>query len=275
LSPAEISLGENLGKRASLSLTFADGISDDAGIGFDKYLSDRSYLDPTTRGSFWGKFRARQPYLRGKELRLIQGTSDDSYEDMESRTFIIENFDGPSDDGSFSITAKDILKLTDGDRSVVPAISTGYLSGAITSGATSATLAPSGIGDLEYPSSGYIAIGGKEIVSFTRSSDTLTITRAQHNTDAVAHDAGDRAQICQEYSAQSPAYVVNDLLVNGAGVDSSEIPYEDWLLEATAYYGRVVTALIPEPTPVKQLIGELMEQCGMAHMIVTGKPLHH
>lgn len=262
-SPATISLGEDLGQRASLRVSFTDHRSSDTGPGGDKYLADRDYV-PFEQGTFWGKFRKRQNFLRGRPMRWIQGLVGQAIEDMETRHFVIESFDGPTLDGRFTITAKDTLKLADGDRAKAPLLSKGYLNADITNSATTATLAPVGIGNSDYPASGHLNIGGKEIVSFTRSGDTLTITRAQDNTTAVAHSAGDRCQICLSYTAEDPADVIADLFENYAAIDAAFIPIAAWQAETGAYYRRVVTARIAEPTSVKTLVSELVQQCGLA-----------
>src|SRR5688572_19615147 len=60
-TPATISLGSNLGMRASLSARFTDHKHIFAGEAFDS-------------GSFWGKWRARYgTRLQGRPLRWIQG----------------------------------------------------------------------------------------------------------------------------------------------------------------------------------------------------------
>lgn len=166
-TPATISLGENLGTRATLSVTFFDEPHSDAGEGFDKYLADRDY-NPWDQGTFWGKFRARQPFLRGRSIRWITGLEVQDLDAMETRHFVIESFDGPTPDSKYTLVAKDVLKLVDGDRAMAPAASTGFLVASITDIATTATLSPSGVGDAEYPIEGHLALGGKEIVAFKR-----------------------------------------------------------------------------------------------------------
>lgn len=262
-SPAVISLGEDLGQRSSLTVTFKDHRHSDTGPAGDDYLADRTY-NPYDQGTFWGKFRTRNPFQRGRSIRWIQGLLGEALADMETRHFVIESFDFDALAGKFTITAKDTLKLADGDRAQAPLLSPGFLSAGITNSATSATLSPAGIGDTDYPASGYLNIGGKEIVSFTRSSDTLTISRAQFNTEAVAHSSGDRLQLCLHYNAADPATVIADLFENYASIDAAYIPTVDWLAETEAFYRRVVTALIAEPTPVKTLVSELIQQCGLA-----------
>lgn len=166
-TPAIVSLDGDLGQRASIKITFKDEPHPDSGSGLDKYVAERSY-NPFTQGTFWGRFRARHPFIQGKSLRVIRGLLGQALSEMETRHYVIESFEGPSYEGYFTITAKDILKLADGDRAQAPALSNGSILTAITDVDASLTLSPSGIGELEYPVSGYAALGGKEIVAFTR-----------------------------------------------------------------------------------------------------------
>lgn len=262
-SPAIVSLGQDLGQRASISITFRDHPHSDAGAGFDKYLADRPY-DPFRQGTFWGKFRARQPYMTGRPLRLIRGLLGQTLGEMDTRHYIIESFDGPTPDGAYTITAKDVLKLADGDRAQAPRPSNGFLSGTIDSDDTAATLSPSGIGDDEYPASGCVNIGGKEICAFTRSGNSLTLTRAQWNTEAASHAGGERVQLCLEYSAETPAFILEDLLTEYADVDASYITLSEWETEVASYLNRLLTARIAEPTPVETLCSEIIEQAALA-----------
>ncbi len=262
-TPGRISLGQDLGQRSSVSVTFTDFPHSDAGTGLDPYYADRAY-DPYTQGTFWGRFRARQPYIKGATLRLLDGYVGDDLADMETRTFIVESFNGPGMDGRFTITAKDPLKLLDADRAQAPVLSSGYLNGSLTTSSTSATLLPVGIGNSEYPASGYATIGGKEVVAFTRSGDALTLTRAQYNTTAIAHSASDRVQVCVVYTSQDPADIIKDLMVTYGGVDSAMIPIDDWQTETDAFLGQLYTGIVAEPTSVRTLISELILQAGLA-----------
>ncbi len=165
-TPATISLGEDLGTRASLNVSFRDHLHSDAGPGLDKYHASRGY-DPFKRGTFWGRFRARQPFLRGRNCRLILGFVGQSLGEMETRHYVMDSFNGPTPDGTFMITAKDVLKLADDERSQAPSLSNGSLLSDIASSASALTVTPLGVG-AEYRTSGFIAVGGKEIMSYTR-----------------------------------------------------------------------------------------------------------
>ena len=221
-------------------------------------------VDAFALGTFWGKFRARQPYLRGRAIRLIRGVLGQTLAEMITQHFLIEDFDGPTPQGGYGITAKDVLKLADGDRAQAPLLSNGYLSANLTAAATSATLLPTGIGNAEYPASGYVAIGGSEIVAFTRSGDVLTITRAQKNTTAETHQASDRVQLCLIYTAEDPGIIIRDLLVTYANVPSGYIDTTEWAAETNAYLQRLYSATIAEPTDIKLLVSELIEQAALA-----------
>lgn len=264
-TPATISLGKDLGTRATLSVTFKDHPHSDTGEGFDKYLADRDY-DPYSQGTFWGKFRARQPFLRGKELRWFTGLVGEDLADMETRYFIIDSFDGPTPDGKYTLIAKDVLKLADGDRSQAPALSNGFLSADITASATSFTMLPSGIGNAEYPLGGsdFLCIGGSEIVQFSRSGDTMTVVRGLLGTTATTHKAQDRVQLVLRYAGVDPAVIVDQLLERYADVPASYITLAEWQAETAAYLGTVYTATICEPTSVATLVSELCEQAGLA-----------
>lgn len=172
-TPAIVSLGEDLGQRASLTVDFKDHKHSDAGAGYDKYYDERTY-NPYEQGSHWGKFKARHPFMQGRNIRIIRGLLGDALADMETRNYVIEHTEGPSYEGIFSIIAKDILKLADGDRAQAPALSDGLLSADITLSDDRLTLTPSGVGD-DYDPSGYLNIGGKEVAAFTRLDDAVLL----------------------------------------------------------------------------------------------------
>lgn len=262
-TPATLNPGQDLGTRATLRVVFKDHPTSDTGMGGDPYYAERTY-NPYERGSFWPKFRARQPYLRGEVLVWYQGFVGDDLADMERRTFIVESFDGPTVDGTYTLIANDMLKRLDGDRAQAPLVSSGRLLADITDVATAATLTPAGIGNSEYPASGHLAIGGNEAASFTRAADVLTIARAQLGSTASTHKAGDKAQQVLRYVSADPADIIYDLMVTYAGIDPAYIPLAEWQAETAAYLQRNYTGSIVEPTPVAQLVAELMRDCGLS-----------
>jgi hypothetical protein len=253
LNPATVSLGEDLGQRASISASFVDHRQDMNGEGYSS-------------GTFWGKWRARYgTKLRNRPMRIIRGLVGQTVAAMDTRHYLIDTTDGPSPDGVYMITAKDVLKLADDERSQAPNVSNGSLAGSINNVVTTATLSPVGIGNLEYPASGWVCFGGKEIVAFTRAGDTLTITRGQLGTDAIAHTNGDRVQLVLRYAGNDVADIVRDLLVNYVdGITAAMVPLAEWQAETAAYLAVIYTATITEPTSVRKLISELINQAALA-----------
>lgn len=279
MSPGRISLGENLGVRASVTASFRDHPHGDAGPGFDKYLADRDY-DSFARGTFWGRFAARHPYLQGQSLRVIRGFMPDSFSaeypqgqalpddvlvEQETRHYIIESLEELEPGAhTISIVAKDILKLADDDKALWPKTSNGRLASAITNSYGYATLTPTGIGDEEYPQSGYVVLGGQEVVAYERAGDILVITRAQKGTAAQAHSAGDRVQLTYSRASITPAQYLDDLFRLGAGIPDSFIPRTAWDYECETFLNRVYSMDIVEPTSVKTLASEMIQQAALA-----------
>lgn len=266
--PQRISLEGDMGVRGSLTCTFRDHPDSETHNAGDLYRESRGY-DPFERGTFWGKWQARHyPKMQGAVIRYIRGTEGQDVSAMDSWTFVIEKITGPDKGGKVSVTAKDILKLADEVKAQCPVLSNGRLLGDITNSATSATLTPTGIGDEEYSASGYVAIGGKEVCSFTRSGDVLTLTRGQFNTDAVAHDQNDIVQLCKGFfdgaNGLDPADILYDLLVNYTTIPVSWITLTDWQAKTEQFLGgRLYYTLVAEPTSVNTLIVELLEQAGL------------
>jgi hypothetical protein len=256
IRPTHLKPGFGLSERGRVEIAIQDHPHTDQGI--DPYLSSRSY-DPYTQGTFWRKWLARNPYYSGRLLKLYSGyiTSPLSLDNFEVRTYQMESISGPDSSGRVQIVARDILGMIDSEKAVAPAASTGVLSADVDASATSATLSPTGVGDSEYPASGTVRIGS-EVCTFTRSGDVLTIARGQDGSEASAHSAGDSVQLCLQYTARDIADVLYELLVTYAEVPASYIDTSDWADQVDTFLpGHVCTALITEPTGVRDLIDEI------------------
>ena len=257
-----------LGTRAKISVTFQDRPHTDRYV--DPYVEDRKADDPDynpyEQGTFWTKWRARNPFYLNRIMRYRSGyIRDGQIVDEVTRTFIITGFSGPTADGTVTITGRDILTRVQNKKAQAPVSSLGKLVAAIDTTATSATLVPAGVGDLPPSSGGYPAAGtvriNNETMEFTRVGDVLTFTnRASDGTELADHDEGDTVQLCLRYDGESPPDIVNDLLTNYAGIDPSFIPLADWQAEAATYIQRLYSALITEPTGVDKLVAEMCDQ---------------
>ena len=259
IRPAMLELGESIGIRASVTINFKDHRSPDTGPDGDRYLASRSY-DPYKQGTYWGKFRSRFPFVRGSKIRIIRGNTDQTLEQMETRHFIVDSVAGPNSNGSFTIKAKDALNLAKGKQAQIPVITKDELNTELLTAST--VLEPVG-NQYDYNLGEYLNLGGNEIVRVTAhisATNKLGVERAQFNTEAQDHKAGDRIQLCVYYSPQQVNAILIDLLVNYASIPASYIPTVDWEAETKAYIDRLYTGLIAEPMGVDKLINELLQQ---------------
>ncbi len=256
---------DSLGRRARVTATFSDFTYHDRFM--DKYQSERISgaaqlsgigYDPETKGTFWTKFRARNPNYAGRPMRVITGYVDSGVLTIDTtRHYIITDFKGPDNDGNVSIEGKDILAIADNDRAVVPKPSRGVLTLDLGDEDFQFNITPTGIGNLEYPAEGIAAIGS-ELVTFTRSRDTITLTgRGLNGTQQRSHRRGDTFQLTFSPRNQRIDHVVRDILIK-AGVPSEFIPMSDWEFEAGRWASTLrLTADIMQPTGAAKLIGEL------------------
>lgn len=263
-----------LGERGKFTATFTDFPYHDRFA--DKYQSERISgaaqfsgvgYQPASVGTFWGRFKARNPNYSGRPIRKITGYIQDGVLTIEkTRHYVITEMKGPDTNGKITITGKDVLKLADDDRAVAPAQARGKLAididGIVDDEVTFPVfdLTPAGIGDADYPSSGLASIGS-EIVAYTRSADTITITeRGVSNTEVANHSEEDTFQPTYSPRLQRIDDVIYDLLVNYAGIDASFITAADWEGEIDRWASSLLlTTDILKPEGVSKLISEIAE----------------
>lgn len=262
-NPTEVNIAsgnENispLGKRATVNITMIDIPYNDLRV--DKYTSDRGF-DPRTKGTFWTKWLARNPFYQNRIVRIREGYVGQTVSSMRTRTYILDKVSNVSSGNTVTIVARDILGLANNKKAQAPSINTGSLSADLEENVTSFTLQPTGIGDEQYSSSGKLRIG-EELMSFTRTNDDFTVERAIENTELSSHSQDDLVQECLEYVDQRVDVVINDLLTTYGNVDSSFIPLSDWTEEADIWFSSTkLNAIISEPTGVTTLLGEILRQ---------------
>lgn len=255
------------------SAVFNGALTDQQIAGLYVAGKDGKGYDPYPRGTFWGKWIARNPYYPSFRCRVREGTVGQALSEMSSRSYVIDTITGPGEDG-VTITAKDLFSLVEARKSVAPKASNGRIQTGITAAVGQViTLLPAGIGDLEYPGSGDVRIGD-EVATFTRVGDAMTLTvRGVYNTAPAAHDAEDRVQLVLSFVNTKAVDIVYALLTtygNLSGVtDIDKIAWDAAASSLTSVY----TGRITEPTPVETLVGELMVQAGFTVWpeVTTGK----
>ncbi len=151
-TPTKLDPGRSVGKRAKITITLQDHPHHDRGV--DKYALERPdgtagtpAYTPAEQGSFFGKLYARNPHYVGRTMRLMTGflpwdhdedpdnqasASEATVEaNLDTRTYVIDQWNGPDASGRFTVIAKDLLKLAEDSRAECPVRNTGVLDAGI------------------------------------------------------------------------------------------------------------------------------------------------
>lgn len=257
-----------LGKIGTIEIEFADFSYHDRFP--DKYWEERISgaaqlsgvgYDPETQGTFWGRTLARNKNYANRPLRkkTWRINEDGSTTLLNTELFIITNFEKMGYGQGVRVKAKDVTYLLSDDNSKAPIAIGGQLATDINANVgQSFDFLEIGAGD-DYPTEGYGYIGS-ELVYYTRSGDTVTLTeRGVSGTEASSHSAEDTFNPSFSVRDAKIYDVVYSLFVDYAGVDAAYIPYSDWQDEVDRWAGGVLlNADIMTPTGVSKLVGELM-----------------
>jgi len=256
-----------LGIRGAVTCRFTDHQHHDRGI--DPYVATRAEnatSDPFDRGTFFGKFLARNPFYLGRELRVIYAFMDGDEVDFTNAItlrYVIETVTGPTNE-VVTVTAKDVIKLADTDRAQAPRPSRGALINAITAepsfqveGAAS-----------EYPAAPFKVRIGDEIMRVGTASHDGTATwsfsnvaRGIDGTTLENHSEDATVQLVLEYAGETVADILENLLQSFANVPTTFIPKASWDAQQPDI-GYLFSAQISEPTGVKDLIESLCAASG-------------
>lgn len=267
MTPTRLNIGAGsrasgpLGTRAVATVTFRDHPSPDRDV--DPYVAERGF-DPLSRGTFWTKWLARNPYHQNRRLVIRSGCVGQSLDEMVRRDYLVDRIEGPTSDGTVQLVAKDALKLAEDERAQAPVLSPGELTAAIDEGATAFSVAPASADD--YPASGTLRIG-REVMTYAGRSEadgvvTFTgVARGTDGTGAAAHQGSERVQLCLRFTNEPVATLLHTLLTAYGNVPEALIDLQAWNTEAARWLqGFELSALISEPTGVTKLIAEIVEQ---------------
>lgn len=254
-----------LGQRASVRVTFQDHPGTDNVV--DPFLDSRVF-DPLKRGTWWGKWIARNPYYNNRKIRIREGYKGQALDDMITRTYLIQRIDGPDSRGRVTIRAKDVLRLADNDKAQAPHASTGELIVAYDKDDNISSLRVTRADAADYPANGTVRIN-REMMGYTTVTtvdpDEIKlngITRATDGTEKRDHEEGDRVQWCLRYNLSRVDALAYEWLTTYAGVPTEYIDHQAWIDEADLWLDQFdLTGVITEPTGVTDLLGEISEQC--------------
>ncbi len=272
-APTRLEPGRGLGIRASVKIQFEDHPWNDRG--FDPYLGDatRPPGDPDLRGSFWGKLLARNKFWESRRVDILTGYLDadtGAYDaaNFIRRTYVIEAIAGPDRNGNVSLVAKDPLKFADSNRAQVPEPTEATLDVSVGTGTNNMNLFEPGahalftVGDFVRIDDEIMQVNSINVAQnrLNCSRETLPAVYPTTGTTVAEHDAGATVQICKFYDAERADDIVFDLLVNQAGIDPIFIDAVEWAAVFDSLIpSYIFTALITEPTGVKDLLQELTE----------------
>lgn len=259
-----------LGNRASATIRFTNHRYDDTGS--DPYVANRSYI-ATDRGTFWGKWLARNPYHNGWEVNVYDGYHGQSLDDMVKRTYLIDRINGPDASGDVDVLVNDPLRLADDQRSLCPppvalqlrdAINDSQTAGVVIVGQDADVNAP--VGDPTLTT--YYLRVDDEIIAYTGSTEsnpgewTLTgVARSALGTEAEPHEAEEQVGRVAHWDARSLWKILEDLTSIYTPIPAIYTPFSQWEEEGLSFLSiYALTATVAEPTPVVDLLGELCQQ---------------
>ena len=247
-----------LGTRGGLTVTIQDMPDSDRVT--DPYLANRvsriPTYDPEQLATFWTKWRARNPYYIGREIRYCTGLIEGGQlVDVQTRRFFVTALSGPSSDGRVTITGRDIFSVYADKNIQIPPASKGKLLADFGTAATTFTLDPVGIG-AEYDASGWMCIGS-EIFAFTRSGDVVT-RGAQYGESVKAdHQAGDSVQQCLNIVAKNPAQIMTTVVKDVGGIPAEYLDEAQWASEQVSYMPRVYSRMIAKPEGLETCLSSM------------------
>lgn len=255
-----------LGKQATLDFDLLDFTHHERGV--DPYASERVTgaaqfsavgYHPEDRSTFLAKLKARWPNYAGGNVRLCRAyIVNGAITDQSTYHHVLKEMDGPSG-GSMSVSCYSILDLANGKTAVCPRPTRGRLTLDLTAVATTFDVTPAGIGGSEYAASGHVTIGS-EVMAFTRSGDTFTVTRGQKGTAASAHSAADTVQQAWTCTNARLDDVAEELITGFTTTPASWVPAAEWAAEVTRWGASIMlTTTVTSPTPVATLLGELAD----------------
>jgi hypothetical protein len=252
------------GVHATCTVTMRDRMWDDH-VG-DFYLGDRATLP---QRNFWAVWAARNLFMGGMELVIYEGYEGQALSAFRQRLYVLGRVDGPDGDGKVTISGVSPLMEAEGKKALFPAAMDVRLVSDIDT--TQTTIRLTTIEDNLTRAFGISArpglIIGSEIMLYTGYSEIepgvydLAVIRHALKTTAAAAKAGARAQRIG-YFEDTPTWECGKhILTEHSPVTAGRLDLPMWEEEGGDYLATIrSTTVIPAPTPVFDLMGEICQQ---------------
>ena len=268
VTPTRIEPDRGLGVRGTVTVELQDFTDSDRGV--DPYIATRTH--DTARGTFFGKFRARNSQsLYGRRIRIRRGFLDPVDRSVKPENFIeslyiVEDFEGPDARGRIKIKGVDPLKRM--NDALAPETTTAELDADIDAVVTQMRVVDPD-GQMNAPD-GTVRIGSELIMysSVTPESGTDVVvlgslTRGAFGSEASEHSAEDAVQSCLVYAAQKPVDVLVDLVDRVQGL-SQFVNASEWEDEQDLWIpSTTISNVISKPTKVRDLVSDITQQTGL------------
>ena len=259
---------------ASVTVTMRDFPDHDRGV--DPYVSGRTY-NPMGQGTFFGKLRARNQFMRNRVIRVNTGYIDaDRTVVTQTRTYFIARIEGPDANGMVKLVGRGLVAFGADDKITVPLPTTASLATPITNTTYTGpiTLQPAGVGATFPVGPGRIIIENEALQYSSRSGDVLTLSVRGDSSPAAAHAANTAVQQVYTFSVglKTVVQVLHDILTNYGQVDPAYIDLTDWQNEAAAagisgslgdQYKGLLNCLVSQPTAVGKIVKEICQFYGV------------
>jgi hypothetical protein len=255
-----------LGRRATVTITLTDHPSDDR---YDLYLNQRDG-NPLEKGTFWGKWLARNPYYQSFKVILYEGHYGQELSDMQQRLYFLDKIILDSK-GKVTITCKDPLNLGDNKRGLCPEPKEMRLAVDISPTQTTGIIIEAGDNDITTihgnSSLKYLRIDD-EIIGYTGAAISQTlftltgVVRGSLGTEADEHDVDEATYRIIRYENMSCWRVAYDLLTKYTSLSAEFIDLNEWDAEGNIWLNIfVISGTIEASISANELLGEICEQC--------------
>ena len=254
------------GVRATVTISMKDfDWSDSVG---DFYLGDRSNLPAR---SFWAVWCARNQFFGGMYITVYDGYRGDTLASMRKRVCVLDNVEGPSADGSVTLSGSDPLMRAATSNAKFPRDMDVRLVSAITDVQTTIQVISTNPADLT-DAFGNTALKwakiGTEILSYSAAVfvsdgvyDLTGCARGQLGTIAATGAADVRLQRVGRYEDIETWAIGYDLMVNHSNVPGGFIDLAQWTAEGSTYLPSFrTTVTLHDPELIQNLMGEICQQ---------------